>query len=438
MELIGKGKWGILTDVLHVPRLQHSMVSIPSLDLDGKYAIFGDGKCLITDKKPITCGNTILEAPLTSRRLYEIAQSDLSTSSYKASKGEIINTQISLPECLAIEAPIREQITRPSEPANSNDKAWIKGSRGYNRAGSTAGHNKLMTLHLRANHCSKTKLLWMLKHNSIRGAGLTYEEALCLELGTCEACEMGNMRAAPIPISTTANHHDKEPFYKISSDPVPVGHKSTNGNSTMVIFVDYSTGFIAAYFAKNRTKIEDYIEQLTFDVIDRYGHTCREILTDCYKVFVSEDFEVACQVMGIHTTLATPYLHRPNYSEAAVNIIVGMIRVLLVQSQLPYSFWELACKYAIYHANRTVKSEQSKTPRELITNEVPDASLRRPFGAKCYCHQTKDETVTKGGKLAAKAQKGVLVGYAEWSVHCISRKENICYKKTRSNSRKQT
>lgn len=90
-----------------------------------------------------------------------------------------------------------------------------------------------------------------------------------------------------------------------------------------------------------------------------------------------------------------------------------MIRVLLVQSGLPHSFWKLAAKYAIYHANRTIKSQQSKTPWELVTKEVPDASLWRPFGAKCYCHQTKDETIIKGGKLVPKGQKGILVGYAE-------------------------
>lgn len=47
------GTKGILKDVLHIPNLRHDLISVDKLDLDGKWVIFGDRTCIVTDSPPL-------------------------------------------------------------------------------------------------------------------------------------------------------------------------------------------------------------------------------------------------------------------------------------------------------------------------------------------------------------------------------------------------
>lgn len=55
---------------------------------------------------------------------------------------------------------------------------------------------------------------------------ITYNQAKNMEIEICEACQLGNMIAAPIPLSKTAEYNKNIPLKRISTDPVPMGFKS--------------------------------------------------------------------------------------------------------------------------------------------------------------------------------------------------------------------
>jgi len=85
-----------------------------------------------------------------------------------------------------------------------------------------------------------------------------------------------------------------------------------------------------------------------------------------------------------------------------------MTRCLLIESQLPASFWGEAVNTANYLRNRCPsKSLGGRTPYEKWTGSVPDVSHLQPFGADVY---TLDRNPAKG-KLDPRSRKGVLVGY---------------------------
>lgn len=73
--------------------------------------------------------------------------------------------------------------------------------------------------------------------------------------------------------------------------------------------------------------------------------------------------------------MSTHYLHRPKLSKTAVNQVVSKTRIVLPQAKLPESFWKVAADYVVYYLNRTLKSNQTKTPWERLSGEIPDASL---------------------------------------------------------------
>jgi hypothetical protein len=48
--IIGSGDFGPLKNVIIVPDLKEGLISTASLDKDGKYSVFGDGKVLVVDQ----------------------------------------------------------------------------------------------------------------------------------------------------------------------------------------------------------------------------------------------------------------------------------------------------------------------------------------------------------------------------------------------------
>ncbi|KAJ1405074.1 hypothetical protein B484DRAFT_469847, partial [Ochromonadaceae sp. CCMP2298] len=242
VESFGRGDLGPLTKVMWAPGMSFSMVSVSALDTLGSYAVFGGGKCVITQPSASAAiaaamgelepEGTLLTATL-RRRLYHVDMDSF---------GE---------EAMAPAEASRGSGIAPSEAPYTfgANRREIKGSFGSTRPGSTAGLNALQLLHLRTGHASKATLMAGLKKNAFRGSQTTYAACLPLEIGACEGCLKGGMRADSVP----AGHRDiseLKPMQEIGTDPVSLSTVSLDGNSVLNMGVCYGTKFMWAYPAK--------------------------------------------------------------------------------------------------------------------------------------------------------------------------------------------
>ncbi|GKD36852.1 retrovirus-related pol polyprotein from transposon TNT 1-94, partial [Tanacetum coccineum] len=89
--------------------------------------------------------------------------------------------------------------------------------------------------------------------------------------------------------------------------------------------------------------------------------------------------------------------------------LVEAARTMLIFSKASMFLWAAAVATACYTQNRSlIHTRHNKTPYELVHDKKPDLTFLRVFGALCYpTNDSKDL-----GKLQAKADIGIFVGYA--------------------------
>jgi hypothetical protein len=88
---------------------------------------------------------------------------------------------------------------------------------------------------------------------------------------------------------------------------------------------------------------------------------------------------------------------------------------MLLDCQLPFSFWGLAAEIFVYIKNRSPHAKLPRsTPFEHWLKKVPDLTNLNVFGYPCFVHVAKEIRKTKGpgNKLLPKAEKMIFVGYS--------------------------
>ncbi|XP_038698267.1 uncharacterized protein LOC119995869 [Tripterygium wilfordii] len=87
-------------------------------------------------------------------------------------------------------------------------------------------------------------------------------------------------------------------------------------------------------------------------------------------------------------------------------------RTMLIEYDLPKSFWAEAINNACYISNRlTIRKILNKTPYELLYGKKLMVDYFRVFGSKCYILNTKDNL----DKFDAKSDVGIFLGYSTHS-----------------------
>ena len=85
-----------------------------------------------------------------------------------------------------------------------------------------------------------------------------------------------------------------------------------------------------------------------------------------------------------------------------------MARVMLLNKNLPKSFWGEAINTACHTLNRVYfRPDSKKTPYELWRGKKPVVKYFRIFGSDCYILRDKESLE----KFDAKSNKGYFLGY---------------------------
>ena len=114
-------------------------------------------------------------------------------------------------------------------------------------------------------------------------------------------------------------------------------------------------------------------------------------LTDNGSEYVNKEMEFFMIQKNIKHQRTVPYSPQQNgFAERQNLTIMSMARCVLIESNLPYEYWNFAVQYAVYTLNRLpTKSIQWKTPYEIWMKRKPDAGYLRPFGCLAYANIDK-------------------------------------------------
>ncbi|KAJ0845734.1 putative RNA-directed DNA polymerase [Helianthus annuus] len=165
------------------------------------------------------------------------------------------------------------------------------------------------------------------------------------------------------------------------------------------------------YFLKNKAEV--YEKFVTFHaMIQTQFQTQIQILrSDNGGEFVNTSMKQFFKTKGlIHQTSCAHTPEQNGVSERKNRIILEMTRALLIESQVPKSFWPEAVATSVYLLNRLpTKALKFKTPLDCLSKSasIPHPLTLEPriFGCTTFVH------IPNRNKLSPCAEKCVFVGY---------------------------
>ena len=112
------------------------------------------------------------------------------------------------------------------------------------------------------------------------------------------------------------------------------------------------------------------------------------ILIDHGREFDNNIFPEFCRDKGINHKFASPRTPKQNgVAERKNKTLIEMARTMLVESQLPRTFWAKAINTSCYILNRVmVRPVLKKTSYELLKGKKPYVAYFRVFGSKVFIH----------------------------------------------------
>ena len=139
------------------------------------------------------------------------------------------------------------------------------------------------------------------------------------------------------------------------------------------------------------------------------GRKLKTIRTDNGGEFTSREFESYLKAEGVRHELNIPKNPEQNgVAEHMNRTLVETARSMLVNSNLPCTFWAEALSTATYLRNRSpTKAVSRMTPYEAWTGRKPQVGGLRIFGCQAFVHIPKEERK----KLDSKSRKCFLLGY---------------------------
>lgn len=188
-----------------------------------------------------------------------------------------------------------------------------------------------------------------------------------------------------------------------------MNEKSLSGAEYILSFIDDKTRYVWVYFLKSKNQVFEKFLEWKAMVEKSTGRKLKAIRTDNRGEFTSKEFEAHLMTEGVRHEVTIPKNPEQNgVAERMNRTLVGTARSILVNANLPYSFWAEALSTATFLRNRSpTKAVCGMTPHEAWTGEKPRVDGLRVFGCQAFVHVPKDERK----KLDSKSRKCILLGH---------------------------
>ena len=189
------------------------------------------------------------------------------------------------------------------------------------------------------------------------------------------------------------------PMERVAMDILGPFHRSTRGNTYVLIVGDYFTKWIEAYPIPNQDA-KTVADKLTLEFIARYGAPL-EIHTDQGRNFESQIIKNVCKILGIHKTRTTAFRPQSDgFVERFNRTLEQMLRMYVNNKQ---TNWDEMVPLALTAYRATRQETTGQTPNKLMlgreTNLPVDLLVGSPPGEK------EQEVTEYGAQLRINMEK---------------------------------
>ncbi|GJV22280.1 retrovirus-related pol polyprotein from transposon TNT 1-94 [Tanacetum coccineum] len=225
----------------------------------------------------------------------------------------------------------------------------------------------------------------------------------------CLACALGKSKKSSH--QPKAEDTNQEKLYLLHMDLCGLMRvASINEKRYILVIVDDYSRFTWVRFLRTKDEAPEAIIKCIKNIQVRLNATVRNVRTDNGTEFVNQTLREFYENVGIsHQTSVARTPQQNGVVERRNQTLVEAARTMLIFSKAPLFLWAEAINTACYTQNRSlIRLRYNKTPYELMQDKKPDLSFFHVFGALCYPTNDNDDL----GKLDAKADIGIFVGYA--------------------------
>lgn len=265
----------------------------------------------------------------------------------------------------------------------------------------------LETWHRRLGHLNERYLIEAVKNQSICGIEVKYQK----ERLNCDICARGKITRAPF---VKESERDTELLEIVHSDVCGPMRVESNGRARyFVTFIDDRSKWCEVRFLKTKSDVLNAFKEYKASVENLKDKKIKHLQSDNGTEYKNLEFDAFVTECGIMRRFSIPYHPEQNGTAERKNrTLLDTARCLMLQSQLPVSFWAEAVSTANYIRNRTPSSSlKGKTPYEVWTGRKPDVSHCREIGCEAICLDTDP---TKG-KFDSRGKSAIFLGYSESS-----------------------
>ena len=141
------------------------------------------------------------------------------------------------------------------------------------------------------------------------------------------------------------------------------------------------------------------------------GTKLKSIGSDHGIEFENSEFLNFCNQNGVFHNFSAPRTPQQNgVVERKNRTLENMVRTMMIESQVPPSFWAEAIFTVVYILKRAmIRPLLMKTPYELIKGRKPNISHLRVFGCRCFIHNNGKDAL---GKFDPRSDEGIFTGYS--------------------------
>ncbi|GJT58031.1 retrovirus-related pol polyprotein from transposon TNT 1-94 [Tanacetum coccineum] len=222
----------------------------------------------------------------------------------------------------------------------------------------------------------------------------------------CSACALGKSKKSFH--QPKAEDTNQEKLYLLHMDLCgPMLIASISGKRYILVIVDDYSRFTWVRFLRTKDEAPEAIIESIKNIQVRLNATVRNVRgTEFVNQTLCEFYE---NVDISHQTSVARTPHQNGVVERRNQNPIEAARTMLIFSKAPLFLWAEAINTACYTQNHSIIHHRyNKTPYELMQDKKPDLSFFHVFGALCYLTNDNDDL----GKLDAKADIGIFVGYA--------------------------
>ncbi|GJU53848.1 retrovirus-related pol polyprotein from transposon TNT 1-94 [Tanacetum coccineum] len=268
-----------------------------------------------------------------------------------------------------------------------------------------ASSTKSWLWHRRLNHLNFGTLNELARKNLVRGLPMLKYDKDHL----CPSCQLGKSKKASHPLKT--ENTNTEVLHTLHMDLCgPMRTESINGKKYVLVIVDDYTRFGWVRFLRTKDETPQVIEKFIVKTQRALNATVRFVRTDNGTEFVNKTLDGWFESVGISHETSVPRSPQQNgVVERRNRTLMEAARTMLIFAKAPLFLWAEAVATACYTLNRSlVHTLHGKTYYELLKGKKPNLQYFRVFGSLCYPTNDYDDV----GKLKAKADIGIFVGYA--------------------------